>query len=45
MRKIVIYVTISALDKKIPTSEIGRSFLKNCVGKFGIEKVKEFMEI
>ena len=41
----MIYITISALDKNMASSDIGRDFLKSCVAKFGIEKVKEFMEI
>ncbi len=45
LRKIIIYITISALDKKVSTSDTGTDFLKNCVAKFAIEKVKEFMEI
>lgn len=45
LRKIVLYMTLSVLDKKLASSEASRDFLKKCVNKFGAEKVKEFMEI
>jgi len=45
LRKIVLYITLSVLDRQLPSSEVSRQFLKKCLNKFGHEKVKEFMEI
>ena len=45
LRKIVLYITLSVLDKKITICQVSRTFLKRCSQKFGVEKVKEFMEI
>ena len=45
LRKIIFYLTMSVLDKSLPTAEYARSLVRNCVAKFGTEKVKEFMEI
>ena len=45
LRKIIINVTFSTLDKHDPSSENVRTFLRKCVSKFGVDKVKEFMEI
>lgn len=45
MRKIILYTTLSTLDKIMSSSGVAREFLKKCVHKFGLEKVKEFMEI
>ena len=38
-------MTISTLNTKIATSENARHFMRKCVQKFGVEKVKEFMEL
>ena len=45
LRKIVLYLTLSILDKKVASSQVARDMIKKCIGKFGSEKVKEFMEI
>ena len=45
LRKIVLYLTLSVLDRKLQSSQNSRDFLRKCVGKFSSEKVKEFMEI
>ena len=45
LRKIVLYMTLSVLDRKLQSSQSSRDFLRKCVSKFGSEKVKEFMEI
>ena len=45
LRKIVPYMTISTLDRKQASSSFARDFMRKCVAKFGVEKVKEFMEI
>ena len=45
LRKIVLYMTLSVLDKKLASSQASRDFLKKCVNKFSAAKVKEFMEI
>jgi len=45
LRKIILYLTLAVLDKKLPSSESSRSFIWKCTSKFGLDKVKEFMEI
>ena len=45
LRKIVFYLTVSVLDKKVSSSQNARNFLKKVVKKFSLERVKEFMEI
>ena len=45
LRKIVLYITLSVLDKKIAQCQVSRLFIKRCSHKFGVEKLKEFMEI
>ena len=45
LRKIVFYLTVSVLDREVQSSLHARGFLKKVVGKFGLERVKEFMEI
>lgn len=45
LRKIVLYITLSVLDRKVESSDVSRQFLKRCLAKFGHERVKEFMEI
>lgn len=45
LRKIILYITLSTLDRQLPSSGVTREFLKKSVKKFGLEKVKEFMEI
>ena len=41
----MLYFTLSVLDKKLASSQVSRLFLRKCVTKFGLESVKEFMEI
>jgi len=45
LRKIVFYMTVSVLDQKLASSQSARKFLKKVVQKFGLDRVKEFMEI
>ena len=45
LRKIVLFITLSVLDKTLDCRSVSRDFLRKCVGKFSSEKVKEFMEI
>lgn len=45
LRKIVFYLTVSVLDHKVSSSQNARTFLKKIVDRFGLERVKEFMEI
>ena len=45
LRKIVLYLTLAVLDRKLASSHAPRDFMRKCVSKFGIETVKEFMEI
>ena len=45
LRKIIFYLTVATLDKKVDSSQNSRAFLRKCVNKFGTDKVKEFMEL
>ena len=45
LRKIVLYLTLAVLDRKLASSQAPRDFMRKCVSKFGKESVKEFMEI
>lgn len=45
LRKIVLFLTLSVLDKTLESCSASRDFMRKCVGKFSSEKVKEFMEI
>ena len=45
LRKIVLYITLSIVNRQVSSCQNSRDFLQKCVQKFGLEKVKEFMEI
>ena len=45
LRKIVLYLTLAVLDRKLASSQASRDFMRKCVSKFGKDSVKEFMEI
>ena len=45
LRKIVLYLTCSVVNKTEESTQVSKLLLRKCVDKFGHDRIKEFFEI